>query len=449
MDDMGYGDTEPYGMTGIQTPNFNKLAQQGTRFTHFNAAQPVCTASRAGLLTGCYPSRVQMSGALLPMDHFALNPSEETIASILKKVGYKTEMLGKWHLGNKPPYFPIHYGFDQFYGIPYSHDIWPIDYDGYKKVTDAKDYRSMFPVLQLISQDNPVDTIRNIDDAARLTTLFTEKAVSYIHENKGNPFFLIVNHPMPHVPLAVSDKFKGKSELGLFGDVIMELDWSLGQIMNVLDDERLAMNTILIIISDNGPWLHFGNNAGSSGGFREGKNTTFEGGNRVPCIIRWPKKVAAGDVQSEFMTNMDLPPTIAAACGAPLPEKKIDGLNFLPLLTGETKKGPREVFYYYFGFRANNLEAIRYKHWKLVLPHRANSYQALPGNDRYPGATNPVNIPLSLYDLSHDPGERYDVSFLYPEIVAKIQSLAEGAREELGDDLTNRKGKNVRDHQVY
>lgn len=451
FDDMGYGDTEPFGMTGIPTPNFNKLAQQGTRFTHFNVAQAVCTASRASLLTGCYSNRVSMSGALLPFPtyNYALNPKEETIASMLKKVGYKTEMLGKWHLGNKPPFFPIHYGFDKFYGIPYSHDIWPVDYDGYSTVTDPKDFRSKFPLLPLISQDNPVDTIRNIEDAAKLTTIFTEKAVSYIHENKKNPFFLIVNQPMPHVPLAVSDKFKGKSELGIFGDVIMELDWSVGQIMQALDEEKLASNTILIVISDNGPWLHFGNNAGSAGGFREGKGTSFDGGTRVPCIIRWPEKVAAGDVESELMTTMDILPTIAAATGAPLPTNKIDGLNFLPLLTGTTKVGPREIFYYYYGFNKINLEAIRYKHWKLDLPHPSISYENLLGKDRYPGKTKQINVPLALYDLSHDPGERYDVSGLYPDVVAKIQAIAEEAREDLGDDLTNRKGKNVREPAFF
>lgn len=449
MDDMGYGDTEPYGMTGIPTPNFNKAAQEGTRFTHFNAGEPVCTASRSALLTGCYPSRISMSGAILPWDTYALNPKEETIASILKNAGYHTAMFGKWHLGNKAPYFPIHYGFDIFYGIPYSHDIWPVDYDGFSPVTDKNDMRSKFPPLPLISQDNPVDTVRNLNDAGKLTTIFTQKAIAYIKENSKRPFFLLVNHPMPHAPLAVSDKFKGKSEMGLFGDVIMELDWSIGQIMKTLDENHLTDNTILMITSDNGPWLHFGDNAGSAGGFREGKSTTFEGGTRVPFIIRWPGKIKAGDVNSQLFTNIDLLPTIAAAAGATLPHNRIDGLNFLPLLTGETSKGPREVFYYYFGFKANNLEAVRYKNWKLILPHRVNSYEALHGKGGRPGVINPVNVPLSLYDLAHDPGERYDVSSLYPDMVSKLQDYAEQAREDLGDDLTKRKGKNVRESAHY
>jgi arylsulfatase len=446
MDDMGYGDTEPYGMTGIPTPHFNQMAQEGTRFTHFNAGQPVSTASRAALLTGCYPTRVGMTGALLPWDRHALNPEEETIASVLKRAGYDTALFGKWHLGNKAPFFPTRYGFDIFYGIPYSHDIWPVDYDGFSPVTNPGDMRSSFPLLPMISQDIPVDTIHNINDADHLTTIFTEKAVAYITDHQKSPFFLLLNHPLPHVPLAVSDSFKNKSELGLFGDVIMELDWSLGQIMEALERTKLADNTILIVTADNGPWLHFGNNAGSAGALREGKFTTFEGGNRVPFLIRWPGQIKAGGVCSELMTNMDILPTLASITNAPLPQKKIDGLDFKALLKGETIKGPREVFYYYFG---HGMEAIRYKHWKLILPHRHNSYEALQGKNRRPGITNPVNLPIALYDLAHDPGERYDVSFLYPEVIKQMMVYVEQARDDLGDSLTGREGRNIRPTAQY
>jgi arylsulfatase len=449
MDDMGYGDTEPYGITGIPTPNFNRIAKEGVRSTHFNAGQGICTASRAALLTGCYPNRLGMSGVLLPPDKYALNPKEETIASLLKKAGYRTAMFGKWHLGNKAPYFPIHYGFDIFYGLPYSNDIWPVDYDGRSPVTDPADRRSKNPILTLLDGDKPVDTLQNIANQEKLTTLFTEKAVSFIRENSKRPFFLYLAHPMPHVPLAVSDKFKGKSELGLFGDVIMELDWSLGEILKILDEEKMASNTLLIVTSDNGPWLSFGHNAGSSGGMREGKSTTWEGATRVPCIIRWPGKIKAGDVNSQLFTNMDLLPTIAAATGASLPVNKIDGLNFLPLLTGQAKEGPREVFYYYFGIKSNNLEAVRYKHWKLVLPHQSSSYTSLHGKDGKPGAIIKADVPMALYNLAHDPGEAYDVQQLYPEMVQKIKGFAEQAREDLGDDLTKRPGKNLRQPAVY
>jgi arylsulfatase A-like enzyme len=450
MDDMGYGDTEPYGMTGIPTPHFNRMAKESTRYTHFNAGQPICTGSRASLLTGCYANRVGMSGVLLPGDKRALNPQEETIASLLKKSGYHTAMLGKWHLGNQAPYLPVHYGFDTFLGLPYSNDIWPVDYDGFTLVTDPAHRKSKFPLLTLLEGDRPVDTLRTINDQAKLTTLFTEKAVSFIKENRKTPFFLYLAHPMPHAPLAVSSKFKGKSELGLFGDVIMELDWSLGQILNVLDEEKLAANTLLIVTSDNGPWITFGDHAGSSGGFREGKQTVWEGGTRVPLLVRWPGKIEAGGVNSELFTNMDLLPTIAAATGAHLPQNKIDGLNFLPLLTRKTSKGPREVFYYYFGVGSTNLQAIRYKHWKLVLPHKSLTYtRELHGTGGRPGAYAFVEVPLALYDLARDPAEAYDVQKQHPEVVRKIMGFAEEARDDLGDDLTQRKGKNLRQPAVY
>ncbi|MBT1686130.1 sulfatase family protein [Dawidia soli] len=441
MDDMGYGDTEPYGMTGIPTPNFNRLAKEGTRFTHFNAGQAVCTASRTALLTGCYPNRLGMTGALLPGAKRALNPDEETIASVLKRAGYTTAMLGKWHLGNRPPFFPIHYGFDSFYGIPYSHDIWPMDFTG-KRITDMSDWRARWPVLSLYQNDTRVDSITSLNDQAKLTTTLTERAVNFIRTNKKAPFFLYLAHPMPHVPLAASEKFRGKSELGIFGDVIMEIDWSIGEILKTLDKEKLADNTLLIVTSDNGPWLNFGDNAGSAGGFREGKSTSWEGGTRVPLLVRWPGKVEAGGINSQLMTNMDILPTIAAATGATLPQKKIDGMNFLPLWLKQSDKGPREVFYYYFG--ANNLEGIRYKHWKLVLKHTSGSYAPQHGTGGKGGAIDKVEVPQALYDLSHDPGEAYDVQKVYPDIVTKLLGFAEEARQDLGDDLTNRQGNNIR-----
>jgi arylsulfatase A-like enzyme len=440
MDDMGYGDTEPYGMTGIATPNFNKAAQQGMRLTHFNAAQAVCSPSRAALLTGCYPNRIGVHNALMPWSDIALNPSEETIASLLKSTGYKTAMLGKWHLGSKPPYLPIHYGFDSFYGIPYSHDIWPVDYDG----TPAKpgSPQSKYPPLPIYDGDKVVGTNNTLDDQAKLTSLFTGKAIDFIKTNKQHPFFLYLAQPMPHVPLAASAKFKGKSGMGIFGDVIMELDWSLGEIMHALDQYNLSENTILIITSDNGPWLRFGDNAGSTGGLREGKGTAWDGGTRVPCIIRWPGKVEAGMVNSHLMTNMDLLPTIMSFTNSPMPKNKIDGLNFANLLLGKSKEDVRQVFYYYYD--VNSLKAVRYKNWKLVLPHTSQTYAALHGIGGKPGDAPTVNIKMALYDLAHDPGEVYDVQALYPDTVKKIMLFVENARADLGDDLTHRKGNNLR-----
>jgi arylsulfatase A-like enzyme len=441
MDDMGYGDTEPYGMTGIPMANFNRLSKEGTRFTHYNVAEPICTASRAALLTGCYSNRVGMTGALLPGDKKALNPDEETIASLLKNAGYQTGMFGKWHLGNKPPYWPTHYGFNTFYGIPYSHDIWNRDKDG-NLITDKSNFRYTWPPLPLIEGDHVVDSITSKKALSELATNLTDRSVQFIKQNKSKPFFLYLAHSMPHVPLAPSVRFKGKSDLGDFGDEMMELNWSIGQILKALDDEKLAKNTILIITSDNGPWLNFGDHAGSSGGFKEGKATTWEGGTRVPLWIRWPGKIEAGGVNSMLMTNMDMLPTIIAATGAHLPQKPIDGINFLPAWQGKTSKAPREVFYYYFG--KNNLEGLRYLHWKLVLPHPSNTYAALHGKGGIGGKIGQVNVPMALYDLAHDPGEAYDVQQNYPEIVKKMLELAEQARDDMGDDLTNRQGKNMR-----
>ena len=442
MDDMGYGDTEPYGATGYTTPNFNRLANEGMRFTHFHAAQAVCSPSRAALLTGCYPSRIGMGGgALMPWHKKALNPAEETIASLLKKSGYRTGMLGKWHLGGKPPYLPLHYGFDKFFGLPYSNDMWPVDVEG-KPVTDSVDSRMRFPPLPLLDGDRQVGTVATLEDQAKLTTTLTIKAQEFIEENKRRPFFLYLAHPMPHIPIAVSNKFAGKTEAGLYGDVISELDWSVGEVMKTLEKNNLSEKTLLIVTSDNGPWLTFGNHAGSTGGLREGKGTAWDGGTRVPCFIRWPGKIAPGSICSQLLSNMDLLPTIMAATESPLPANKIDGLNFLPLLTGKSESSPRDVLYVYFN--ENSLKLIRYKNWELVLPHKGKTYAAPHGKDGTRGPTPIVAVPMALYNLTHDPGTIYDVQDQYPEIVARMLKYVEEAREDLGDDLTGRKGKNVR-----
>lgn len=316
-----------------------------------------------------------------------------------------------------------------------------MDYEG-NRITDPANIRFPWPVLPVYQNDTRIDSITSLQDQTRLTTAYTERAVDFIKANKKGPFFLYLAHSMPHVPLAASERFRGKSELGLFGDVIMEIDWSIGEVLKTLDQEKIAGNTLVIVTSDNGPWLNFGEHAGSSGGFREGKSTSWEGGTRVPLLVRWPGKVEAASINSQLMTNMDILPTLAAVAGASLPVKKIDGMNFLPLWLGKTSNGPREVFYYYFG--NNNLEGVRYKHWKLVLEHPASTYAALHGKDGKPGVISRVDVPMALYDLSHDPGEAYDVQKLYPEIVQKLLTMAEDAREDMGDDLTNRKGANVR-----
>lgn len=444
MDDMGYADTKPYGSVGYETPHFDKLANEGVRMTHFYAAQAVCTASRAALLTGCYPTRLGVGFALAPWDKTALNPKEETIASVLKNEGYVTGMLGKWHLGSKAPFLPTHYGFDTFYGIPYSHDYWPVDYKGNPVLPGtANDWRGNCPVLPIYEGDTQVGTIPTLEETSQLTTTLTEKAEQFISKNKNKPFFLYLAHPLPHVPLAVSSKFKGKSGAGLYGDVISEIDWSVGKIMESLKKNGIDKNTLLIVTSDNGPWLSYGNHSGSTGGLREGKGTAWDGGTRVPCYISWPGKIAPGLVSNQLMTNMDILPTIVAATNAHLPKEKIDGLDFIPLLTGKTNKSPRDVFYVYYDL--NNLKIIRYKTWELVLPHSSQAYsQAIPGKDGTPGKVPHVNVPMALYDLIHDPGTIQDVQSQYPEVVEEILKYAELAREDMGDALTKRVGKNNR-----
>ncbi len=443
FDDLGYGDTEPYGMTGVHTPNFNRLGAEGIRFTNFYAVQAVCTGSRAALLTGAYTNRLGLYGALGPKAPMALSLQEETIASLLKQNGYTTGMLGKWHLGSQAPYYPTSYGFDTFYGLPYSHDYWPIGYDG-KLVTDSRDKRSSWPPVPVIEGDKVINEINTLQEQEKWTTILTEKAVGFIEKHRKEPFFLYLAHPLPHVPLVVSDKFRGKSKLGIFGDVMMEIDWSLGQILDVLDRENLSENTVVMVMSDNGPWLHFGNNAGSTGGLREGKGTTFEGGTRVPCYIRWPKKIKPGYVSGELMTNMDILPTLSDITQSPLPKKLIDGKSFVPLLTGKQQTGPRELMYYYYN--QNSLKGVRYKHWKLVLPHTSIGYEdGTIGKDGFPGKTKTIDVPLGLFNLAHDPGERYDLKDVHPDMVTEIMKYVEEARKDLGDDLTGREGKNRRE----
>jgi arylsulfatase A-like enzyme len=442
MDDMGYGDVGCYGAVDFETPNMDRMAAQGVRFTNFLTTQAVCSASRAALLTGCYPNRLGMFGALGPNSKTGLNPSETTLAEVLRQRGYKTGIVGKWHLGDHHDFLPLQQGFDEYTGLPYSNDMWPMYFDG--KPATKQQFMSMYPTLPIMQNNEKKDSVKTLDDQAKLTTLYTEKAVDFIRRHKKQPFFLYLPHSMPHVPIAASAQFKGKSKQGLYGDMMMELDWSVGQVLKALKTNGLDKNTLVILTSDNGPWLNFGNHAGSAGGFREGKGTTFEGGHRVPCLVQWKGYAPAGRVCNQLATTLDLLPTIAHICNAPLPLAPIDGVNILPLLQGKCTESPRKAFYYYY--RRNNLEAVRLDNWKLVLPHPGRSYEnAMPGSDGLFGKVDDnTPFPMALYDLRRDPSERYDVQTMYPDIVAKLQQLAETARQDLGDDLTNRKGSNLR-----
>jgi len=252
MDDLGYGDLSCYGASLYKTPNLDRMASQGIRFTDFLSAQAVCSASRVGILTGCYPNRVGISGALMPDSKIGLNPAEETIAELLKSQDYKTCAIGKWHLGHQKQFLPLQQGFDQYLGLPYSNDMWPVNYDG--KPADKNLFMSRYPVLPLIEGNEKIKEIKTLEDQSQLTTIYTEKAVKFIEENKKNQFFIYLAHSMPHVPLAVSPKYKGKSQQGLYGDVMMEIDWSVGVIMKALKENGLDGNTLIIFTSDNGPW---------------------------------------------------------------------------------------------------------------------------------------------------------------------------------------------------
>ena len=430
LDDMGYGDLSVTGASGYKTPNLDRMCVEGMRFTHYYAPQAVSSASRAGMLTGCYPNRIGFSGALGPGSKTGIADSEETIAEILRKKGYVCAAFGKWHLGDHPKFLPIHHGFDEYYGIPYSNDMWPFH---------PQNPRG-YPPLPMIEGDRIVNPEMTPDDQAQMTTQFTERSVQFIEKNKNKPFFLYLAHPMPHVPLFVSDKFKGKSEQGMYGDVMMEIDWSMGEIFKALEKNGIDKNTLVIFTSDNGPWINYGNHAGSTGGLREAKGGSFEGGQRVPCIMRWPEKIPAGTISNRLVSAIDLLPTIAHLCGAPLPSLKIDGVNISPLMLGDVTANPREYFLYYY--RRNSLEGVRNDRFKLVLPHLGRSYEGfLPGNNGQPGQVNEnQQVSLALYDLRRDPGERYDVQSQYPEVMAELMKVVEAARLDLGDDLTKNEG---------
>ncbi len=443
MDDMGYGDPVCYGGGPYQTPNIDRLANSGIRFTNFYAAQAVCTASRSALLTGCYPTRIGISGAINHTSKIALNLTEETIPELLKRAGYKTGMVGKWHLGHKEPYLPLQHGFDEYLGIPYSNDMWPVHYDG-KPWTDTSSFRSTYPQLPLIEGNKTIEFIRTLEDQATLTRRFTERANQFINANKKAPFFLYLAHPMVHVPIAASEQFRGKSKGGLFGDVMEEVDWSIGSIMQTLQENKLLENTLIIFTSDNGPWLTFGNHAGNTSGLREGKGTAWEGGVKVPCIMSWKGVLPSGVVNNQLATTMEILPTIASLCGAPSPSLKIDGINIAAHLLGKKTELGRGEFVYYYD--RNNLKAIRDERFKLVFPASSQTYgpPAFPALNGFPGKYGTDSVKLALYDLWTDPGEDRDVQRLYPEAVKKLIQRADYYRKTLGDGLTQSIGSEVR-----
>lgn len=431
LDDVGYGDFSCNGAYGYTTPHIDQLASQGVRFTHFLAGQPISGASRAGLLTGCYPNRIGFSGAPGPDSNYGVHQDEMTMGELLKQKGYATAIFGKWHLGSQYQFLPLQNGFDEYYGLPYSNDMWPFH----------PQQGEVFNFPDLPTYDGN-EVVGYNTDQTRFTTDYTMRSIDFIKKNvqAGKPFFLYLAHNMPHVPLAVSDKFKGKSEQGLFGDVMMEIDWSIGEVWKTVQELGIEENTLIVITSDNGPWTNYGNHAGSAAGLREAKATTFDGGNRVPCIVYWKGHTQAGTICNKLASNIDLFPTFAEISGAPLPQRKIDGVSILSLIEGKTDANPRTSFVYYYN--KNDLEAVTDGEFKLVFPHKYVTYGAYaPGNDGKPGKLVTVELRASeLYDLRRDPGERYNVLHQYPERAAKLMKIADEMRSQLGDDLTRVKG---------
>ena len=434
-DDQGWGDLSCYGSTDINTPNIDALAAEGIRFTDFYVSQPVCSASRASLMSGCYANRVGISGAFAPSSKIGLDPDEHTPAEVVKPLGYATACYGKWHLGHREPFLPTQQGFDDYEGIPYSNDMWP----GHPESPKA------WPRLPIYWNEGPIEYIDDLDGQDLITRRITRNAVSFIEQNGDRPFFLYVPHSMPHVPLGVGPKFRQSSSYGPYADVIKEIDWSVGEIRAALEGQGVLDNTIFIYASDNGPWLSYGDHAGTTGGLREGKGTTFEGGVRVPMIVRYPEVVPAGTTCSTPCMTIDILPTIVELTGGAAPEREIDGVSIVPQLTrGDDAPAPHEALF--FWYRKHELQALRMGRWKMHLPHGYRSLEGRPGGNNGRPVKYAYNIPieLSLFDLESDPNETTDVSEANPEVVARMVALADDARARLGDSLTKQQGTDVR-----
>jgi len=385
-DDLGYGDLGCYG-SNLRTPNLDRMASEGMRFTQFYSANPVCSPSRAALLTGRYPTRVGVPRVLFPTDSTGLPDSETTLAQVLKQRSYKTMCIGKWHLGHLPQFLPTRRGFDEYFGIPYSNDMKPR------------------PLLH---------NTETLEEPARLETLtlrYTEQAVKFIERSQGGPFFLYMPHTFPHIPLAASERFRGKSNAGLYGDVIEELDWSVGQVLDALKKHNLDSNTLVMFSSDNGPWYQ-----GSPGRLRGRKGSTYEGGVREPFLARFPGRIPKGLVSKAVAGTVDILPTVARLCDAPLPSKPLDGIDIWPLLTGRKQQLEREALLYFDNIY---LQCARWGKWKLhVARYNSAAYNPAP-----PGGRQNLPLPApELYDLENDPDESYDMAPENPRVVAEIRA---------------------------
>lgn len=419
IDDLGYGDIGPFGSQINHTPNLDKMAAEGKRLTSFYA-MPLCSPSRSSLMTGCYPKRVGLEGppsncliVLFPGDPNGINSSEVTVAELLKSQGYATACIGKWHLGDQPEFFPNRHGFDYFYGLPYSNDMTP------KILVESWG----FPPLPLMRNEDILGELK-LKDQVYLTKNYTEEAIAFIKNHRDRPFFLHLSHSMVHFPLAASDRFKDKSQNGIFGDAVEELDWSTGEILKTLVDLGLDKDTFVIFTSDNGAAR------GTAEPLRGRKGQTWEGGMRVPFIARWPEKIKSGSTSDEVASLMDILPTFAQLAGAEVPtDRIIDGHDIWPILSKKPgAKSPYAAFYYYKGAR---LQAVRSGRWKLMLPRR----ERIPRTQDAVAGSQPeyVDLPLSLFDLDKDIGETTNLAEKYPDIVKKLMAHMEKARQDLGD----------------
>ena len=437
-DDLGYGDLGCYGATQNDTPVLDRMAAEGTRFTDFYMASPVCSPSRAALLTGCYPPRIGFGdldglGVLFPGHRLGLHPDEITIARILADAGYATKLVGKWHCGDQPPFLPLRHGFEGYYGIPYSNDMgrqhWPEDLPPFAELLADMGLHlptPEMPPLPLLLDD---EVLEAQPDQTSLTARFVEESVRFIRDNRERPFFLYLAHIYVHVPIYVQERFARSSRNGPYGAAVASVDWAAGVLFSELRRLGLDDDTLVIFTSDNGSR---GKDGGSNTPLRGQKGTTWEGGMRVPCVVRWPGRVPAGSVSGTLATAMDLLPTLASLAGAAVPaDRTIDGRDISEVLLGREQTSPHDAFFYY---RGNDLEAVRSGRWKLHLAKRGEPAER-------------------LYDLEEDVGEREDVHDHHPEVVARLSGLADEARHDLGDARLGMAGAGVRpvgqvDHAV-
>jgi arylsulfatase A len=414
LDDAGWADFQPFAETRYPTPNVRQLAGEGKMFHNFYVPQAICSASRAALLTGCYPERVRLFGAHAPRQR-GLDPRWATIGEILQQGGYRTGFYGKWHIGDQPETRPPARGFDESAGIMYSNDMWA----GHP---ENPDFWSQWPLQYWHNGEITIDSVTAADQTW-FTTWFTEKSVDFINRSAGGPFFLYLAHPQPHVPLFVSDKFEGKSGTGLYGDVIMEIDWSVGEIMKALERSGISENTMVIFTSDNGPWISYGNHAGQTP-YRAEKGTSFDGGIRSPLIISFPRRIEPGTISHDAFFSIDLLPTIAHLTGAPLPGYEIDGKNVWELIVGlEGAENPHD---YYSFTTVSNFDGVISGDgkWKLHLPHNYR-YLVRGGIDGQAGTYIQKRIDTALFDMVHDPYEKINVYTEYPEIASELLRYAE------------------------